>query len=187
MLALRDREGNPVPGACWALTGRDDNQTIERCDDDDGADDGAIRFETVPAGRYRLDEVTTPAGYQPADGQGIDVVAGAPADVTIEYRQAQGQPGRLVILVTDESGDPVPQTCFDVRGPVELSDICDRQDDGRLNVPDLPAGEYTVAQTRTAKGFTPAAETSVSRARGRHHRASPRECSRRDRGTYGRR
>ena len=115
----------------------------------------------MPAGRYRLDEVTTPAGYQPADNQGIDVVAGAPTEVTVEYRQARGRPGRLVILVTDENGDPVPQTCFDVRGPVELTEVCDRQDDGRLNVPDLPAGEYTVTQTRTAEGFTPAAETSV--------------------------
>ena len=61
VLALRDREGNPVPGGCWALTERDGNQTIERCDGDDGADDGVIRFDTVPAGRYRLEEVTTPA------------------------------------------------------------------------------------------------------------------------------
>ena len=161
VLTLRDREGNPVPGACWALTEPDGNQTIERCDGEDGADDGVIHFDTVPAGRYRLHEVTTPTGYQPADDQGIDVVAGAPAEVTVEYQQARGKAGRLIILVADEDGNPVPQTCFDVRGPVELSEVCDRQDDGRLNVPDLPAGEYTVAQTQTADGFTPAAETSV--------------------------
>ena len=113
-------------------------------------------FDTVPAGRYRLDEVTTPTGYQPADSQGVDVVEGAPAEVTVEYQQARGRPGRLIILVADEDGDPVPQTCFDVRGPVELTEVCDRQDDGQLNVPDLPAGEYTVTQTRTAEGFTPA-------------------------------
>ena len=109
----------------------------------------------MPAGRYRLDEVTTPTGYQPADSQGIDVVAGAPTEVTVEYQQARGRPGRLIILVTDENGDPVPQTCFDVRGPVELSEVCDRQDDGQLNVPDLPAGEYTVVQTRDGRRFHP--------------------------------
>jgi uncharacterized surface anchored protein len=161
VLTLRDRDGSPVPGACWALTERDGNQTIERCDDDDGAGDGVVRFDIVPAGRYRLEEVTTPAGYQPADSQSIEVVADAAADVTVEYRQAQDRPGRLIILVADEEGDPVPQTCFDVLGPVELSEICDRQDDGQLNVPDLPTGEYTVTQTQTAEGFTPAAETSV--------------------------
>ncbi len=105
--------------------------------------------------------MTTPAGYQPADNQGIDVVAGAPTEVTVEYQQARGRPGRLIILVADEKGDPVPQTCFDVRGPVELTEVCDRQDDGQLNVPDLPAGKYTVIQTQTAEGFTPADETSV--------------------------
>jgi uncharacterized surface anchored protein len=161
VLALRDREDNPVLGACWALTERDGGQTIERCDDGDGADDGVVRFDTVPAGRYRLHEVTTPAGYQPADAQGIDVAAGALAEATVEYRQARGQPGRLIIIVTDEDGDPVPQTCFDVMGPVQLSEICDRQDDGRLNVPDLPAGEYSVIQTQTPEGFTAAAEATV--------------------------
>jgi uncharacterized surface anchored protein len=160
-LALRDREGNPVPGGCWALTEPGGNETIERCDGDDGVDDGVIGFDAVPAGRYRLAEVTTPDGFQPADSQGIDVVAGAPVEVTVEYQQARGRPGRLIILVADDNGDPVPQTCFDVQGPVELSEVCDRQDDGQLNVPDLPAGEYTVIQTQTAEGFTPAAETSV--------------------------
>ena len=160
-LALRDRDGNAVVGGCWALTERGGNQTIERCDGDDGAENGGIRFETVPTGRYRLDEVTTPAGYQPAESQNTDVVAGAVAEVTIEYQQARGRPGRLIILVADEDGNPVPQTCFDVLGPVELTEVCDRQDDGRLNVPDLPAGEYTVIQTRAPEGFTPASETSV--------------------------
>ncbi|MCC2627461.1 MAG: hypothetical protein K0S14_1111, partial [Thermomicrobiales bacterium] len=161
VLTLRDRQGDPVPGGCWALTEPDGNQTVERCDGDDGADDGVIQFDTVPAGRYRLQEVTAPAGYQPADSQAVDVGAGAPTEVTVEYQQARGRPGRLIILVADEEGDPVPQTCFDVQGPVELSEVCDRQDDGQLNVPDLPAGEYTVTQTRTAEGFTPADETSV--------------------------
>jgi uncharacterized surface anchored protein len=161
VLTLRDREGDPVPGSCWALTEPGGNQTVERCDDEDGANDGIIDFDAVPAGRYRLHEVTTPTGYQPADSQGVDVVAGAPTEILVDYQQSRGRPGRLIILVADEKGDPVPQTCFDVQGPADLSDVCDRQDDGQLNVPDLPAGEYTVIQTRTAEGFTPADETSV--------------------------
>src|SRR5829696_2720714 len=160
-ITLRDRQGDPVPGSCWALTKPGGNQTVERCDDEDGADDGIIHFDEVPAGRYRLHEATTPAGYQPADSQGVDVVAGAPAEISVDYQQSRGRPGRLIILVADEKGDPVPQTCFDVQGPVDLSEVCDRQDDGQLNVPDLPAGEYTVNQTRTAEGFTPADDTSV--------------------------
>ena len=61
-----------------------------------GLDDGQIVFDAVAAGRYRLEEVTTPQGFQPADEQGIDVSGDAPTEVTVEYRLAQGHAGRLV-------------------------------------------------------------------------------------------
>ena len=109
---------------------RGGNQSVERCDADDGAEDGNILFDTVPAGRYRLDEVSTPTGYQPAESQIAEVSEGTPAEVTVEYRLARGQPGRLIILVDDEGGAPLPETCFDLQGPVELTDVCDRQGDG---------------------------------------------------------
>ena len=160
-LDLRDRDGNPVLGACWALTNRDTGEAIQRCDGDDGAEDGTIDFGTIPAGRYRIEEAQTPAGFRPADGQNVEVTAGALAEATVEYRPAEGQPGRLILVVADDDGNPVPETCFDVRGPVELTEVCDRQNDGRLNIPDIPPGEYTVTQTRTAEGFSLAPETTV--------------------------
>ena len=54
-----------------------------------------------------------------------------------------------------------PQTCFDLKVRSSLTDVCDGQDDGRLNVPDLPAGRYTVTQTATADGRELAPETTV--------------------------
>jgi uncharacterized surface anchored protein len=170
VLTLRDRDGQPVPGACWALTSRDDNGTTQHCDGDDGSDDGTITFDAVSAGRYRLDETTTPDGFRPAESQNVEVVDGTPAQVTVEYRgsqeeqqqqQQQGQPGRLVIEVADQDGNPMPQTCFDLSGPTEMNNVCDKQNDGKLNIPDLPPGKYTVTQTQTAKGFTPAAATTI--------------------------
>jgi uncharacterized surface anchored protein len=161
VLSLRDQDGNPVSGACWRLSPQGEKRGDERCDADDGADDGQIVFDAVSAGRYRLEEVTTPSSYQPADGQGVDVSGDAPTNITVEYRLAQGRAGRLVIVVTDENGNPVPQTCFDLIGPVSLTDVCDGQDDGRLNVPDIPAGRYTVTQTATADGRELAPETTV--------------------------
>ena len=139
-----------MSGGCWALTERDGNQSIERCDADDGADDGVIRFDTVPAGRYRLEEVTTPPGYQPADSQGIDVVAGPPtrARSNISKRgagRAADHPRRRRERRSDTA------SLLRRARPVELREVCDRQDDGQLNVPDLPAGEYTVTQTQTAE------------------------------------
>lgn len=161
VLTLRDRDGAAVTGACWSLTSRDSGQAFTQCDADDGADDGTLRFTDVPAGRYRLEETTTPAGFPPAEGQGLDVVDGAPAQVTIEYRRGNAEPGRLVLEVSDADGNPLPNTCFDLAGPLDLSDVCDNQDDGRLNIPDLPPGSYTVTQTRTADGFQTAQESTV--------------------------
>ena len=161
-LTARDPDGNLVSGACWALTNRDSGESFERCDGDDGMEDGRFVFDNVPAGRYRLEETTTPPGFQPASAASVDVAEGQTSEVELEYRPARGQLGRLVILVADEAGNPLGQSCFDLDGPLQLADVCDRQDDGRLNVPDLPAGEYTVTQTQAAEGFTPAAETEVT-------------------------
>ncbi|MCA9877670.1 MAG: hypothetical protein KC442_07810, partial [Thermomicrobiales bacterium] len=149
---LRDRDDAPVSGSCWALTPRDGGDTIEQCDADDG-DDGRIVFNDLPAGRYRLQETRTPEGFAAADGQAVTVTDGQPAEVTIAYRGGRVEPGRLVIIVADPDGNLLPQTCFDLSGTQDVPDVCDGQDDGRLNIPDLPPGEYTVTQTRTADGF----------------------------------
>ncbi|MCC7023165.1 MAG: hypothetical protein IT338_10065, partial [Thermomicrobiales bacterium] len=161
LLTLQDRDGNPVTGACWALSERG-GASLERCDADDGSDDGAILFDAVSPGRYRLDETRTPEGFQPAGRQTVDAAAGQTARLTVAYERAAAAPGRLVITVADAAGQRVPNTCFDLQGPANLNDVCDQENDGRLNLPDLPAGDYTVTQTRTADGFTPAPATTVT-------------------------
>lgn len=161
VVTLRDRNDAPVTGSCWALSSRDGGGTIEQCDADD-SDDGRIIFQNVPAGRYRLQETVTPEGFAAADTQPVQVVDGQLAEVTIAYRGGRVEPGRLVLDVSDEDGNPLPQTCFDLTGTQDILDICDGQDDGRLNIPDLPPGEYTVTQTQTASGFELAQPTNVT-------------------------
>ncbi|MFT4037731.1 MAG: SpaA isopeptide-forming pilin-related protein [Thermomicrobiales bacterium] len=166
VLTLRGRDDVAVTGACWELTPRDGTGSLEVCDADDG-DDGQITFQNVPAGRYRLQETQTPTGFAPADAQNIEVSDGQTAEVAIAYRDDRNAgentgPGRLVIVVSDEDGNPLPQTCFDLTGPENLPDVCDGQDDGRLNLPDIASGEYTVTQTQTADGFEIAAPTTVT-------------------------
>jgi uncharacterized surface anchored protein len=158
---LRDRNDAPVTGSCWSLSPRDGGEAIEQCDAGD-SEDGRIIFNDVPAGRYRLQETETPEGFAAADAQPVGVVDGQPAEVTIAYRGGRVEPGRLVIRVSDEDGNPLPQTCFDLTGTQDVPDICDNQDDGQLNIPDLPPGDYTVTQTRTAEGFTIAEPTNVA-------------------------
>ncbi len=161
VVTLRDRDDAPVTGSCWALSPRDGGAAIEQCDADDG-NDGRIVFNDIPAGRYRLQETKTPEGFAAADAQPVEVVDGQPAEVTIAYRGGRVELGRLVIRVSDEDGNPLPQTCFDLTGSQDIPDICDGQDDGQLNIPDLPPGDYTVTQTQTAAGFELAEPTTVT-------------------------
>ena len=158
---LRDRDDAPVTGSCWTLLPRDGGNAVEQCDADD-TDDGRIVFNEVPAGRYRLQESETPDGFAAADAQPVEVTDGQPTQVTIAYGGGRVEPGRLVIKVADEQGNPLPQTCFDLSGTQEIPDICDNQDDGQLNIPDLPPGDYTVTQTQTADGFAIAQPTDVT-------------------------
>jgi hypothetical protein len=179
-LAVRDRDGNPVPGGCFALSPRDGGggDGTNACDGDDGADDGEVLFAGVPGDRYRLDPTLVPAGFRAPDPQGIELGDGDAASLTVTLRSeaavdgeataeptvepteeatAAAQPagpGRLVILVADDDGQPVGNTCFAIAGEgANFSEICDQGNDGRLNIPDLPAGEYRVRQLQTERGL----------------------------------
>ena len=159
-LLTADDNGVPVLGACFALTpGRDPNaQPVEVCDaaegaNADGAADGSLRFDVLTAGPYRLDETRTPDGQQPADGVRADATDGQTTQIIVTYEAATADIGTLVILVEDDQGDPVGETCFSLTGAAEYTDICDQGNDGRLNIPDIAAGEYTVTQTEAAEGI----------------------------------
>jgi len=104
-------------------------------------------------------EIPTETPTEPAEAP-TETATAEPVE-TPQTAATDDEPGRLVILVADEDGNPMAETCFDLRGPVELLDVCDRQNDGQLNLPDTPPGEYTVTQTQTEAGFTPADETTV--------------------------
>ncbi len=158
-------DGQAVDGACFSLTSRDQSDVapVERCDDADGSVDGQIRFDDLAAGTYRLDESTTPDGVQPASGQRVEIAAGDTTRLTVTYQAAAATTGTLVILVEDEDGAPVGETCFTLKSDIaSFDEICDQGNDGRLNFPDMPAAEYTVTQTQTADGHTVAAEQAVT-------------------------
>lgn len=158
-----------------------------RCDGDDGAEDGEVGVDGLVAGRYRVDATLVPPGFRAPEPEGVDVLAATAADLTVVLRgeaEEQGQepepdagdageeaaspeptvepargPGRLVILVEDEEGEPVGETCFAVEGEgATLPEICDQGNDGRLNIPELPSGEYRVRQLRTGEGLAVAVE-----------------------------
>ncbi len=77
------------------------------------------------------------------------------------------QPGNLVIYRTDSNGVPVGGACFavvDATGAT-IGEQCDEDglaaDDGTTGIFNIPAGTYTLRETRTPEGNQPAAETQV--------------------------
>ncbi|MCC6313552.1 MAG: hypothetical protein IT337_06030, partial [Thermomicrobiales bacterium] len=162
MILAEGPDGQPAPGGCYAAAPRrGDGPSVEACDDDDGAD-GATRLPDLAPGRYQVTETVTPVGFQPAGGQTTQVAAGAESTLTIAYEPAGPQLGHLVIDVTDPDGAPLGGSCFDLAGPADFTDICDQGDDGRLDMPDIPPGDYVVRQIAAAQDFAPAAEQHVA-------------------------
>ncbi|MDP9362647.1 MAG: hypothetical protein M3Q10_00195, partial [Chloroflexota bacterium] len=165
-LSVRDEQGEPVVGGCFALAARGDEgggQPIEVCDGDDGGEDGELLFDPVPAGRFRLEETRTPEGRQAIDPEDVAIEGGQIATLTVASQAAEALPGTLVILVEDEDGSPVGETCFALESDAASFDnVCDQGNDGRLNIPDIPAGEYRVRQLQTAPGREVAEDETVT-------------------------
>ena len=65
----------------------------------------------------------------------------------------------------NEDGERIGGSCFTLEGETEaetLTDVCDQGDDGRLNIPELPSGDYTIVQTRAGENRQLAPEQSVT-------------------------
>ena len=137
-----DASGSPV-AACADVTGNS-QPSLHICDDQQGdADDqpGQLQIENLPPGTYTVALSNLPQGATAPEPQQVDVAAGETSQVGFTLA---GSPGALVLLVQDEQGQPVGGSCFTLQSDVTtLTDICDQGDDGRLNIPDLPAGTYT--------------------------------------------
>jgi uncharacterized surface anchored protein len=80
-----DRDGNRLPGACFALNVN--GRTVTRaCDADDGEDDGTTTFAAVASGTYALKEKQPPAGYARAKDRTVTVRANHQKKVTARHR-----------------------------------------------------------------------------------------------------
>jgi uncharacterized surface anchored protein len=158
---LTDAAGDPV-GFCAELVGAESPGPV--CDDGAGDADptpGTVRFAEVPVGASEIRFSQVPEPFAAPEPQPVTVARDETATVDVELQRGLGT---LVLFVEDPAGEALPSTCVtlqleDSGAPGE--EICDQGDDGRLNLPDLPAGTYTVRQTRAAEGYEPAPELTV--------------------------
>ena len=157
-VSIADMSGAPVE-ACVDLLSPDAEYLV--CDhdvDDRDQRPGHVRLEPVTEDDYTLEIFGLPASLVVPPAQTISVRLG---EVTELDFTVASLPGALVIQVEDERGEPLAGSCFTVEGNDTLADVCDQDDEGRVGVADLPAGNYTVRQTSAAQGYLPGPEQDV--------------------------
>jgi hypothetical protein len=122
-----------------------------------------VSFTGLAAGDYSVRQTSLPAEFAPGDvtEQAVTVVSGEEVAVAFTVVPAAPTTGTLQILATDESGQALPGTCFDLSG-VQAFHVCDDVEGdtdpnpGSMLIDRLPAGEYTVAQSQAPEGYTAA-------------------------------
>ena len=157
--------GARLPMACYTIEMPPDGQAFGPFCDEDG--DGEVTVQGVTPGPIAVAESTPPSDTAPADParQEVEISAGEEAKVTFRHGPTEQETGTLVIFIENEGGKRIGGSCFTLQGETEdqtLTDVCDQGDDGRLNVPDLSPGDYTIVQTRVGENRQRAPEQNVT-------------------------
>ncbi len=144
--------GDPLTNACYALN-QGGVRITEACDGDDGANDGTTAFADLDAGTYQLVQTRTPGSqYATAPAQDVTITAGE--ETTVEIRMSV-RPGRLVVVTVDQADTTVrlDNACYGLENGATFGPFCDADDgtvDGRVIFTNVPAGEYTLTESRRA-------------------------------------
>ncbi|HET7529674.1 MAG TPA: SpaA isopeptide-forming pilin-related protein, partial [Mycobacteriales bacterium] len=158
--------GEPVPGACYTVDTAEPTTVCDGGDGDGSTEDGTVLIGGLPADSYTVTMSTPPENYGGADPQAADVTSGQ--TVSLEFRvTAQVTTGSLTIRKLDDGGDALPGTCFRLDGESgSIGPVCDNADgadDGTITFSDIPAGTYTLVETRTpSSAYAPAQPRQVT-------------------------
>ena len=163
-----DSNGDALGGACYRLTGP---ETYEVCDDADIAgNDGLTRFIGVVPGDYTVEQTVVPVGYQIATVDPIRVAPGSGQRIVVTngLLPPPDNGGDLVVRKVDEAGAALPGACFSLRdgSSTAAGPVCDGQDgrnDGTISFDGVPAGDYTLRETRApSAAYLPAEDSPVA-------------------------
>ena len=178
-IVIADENGNPVPGACFAVLDSSGNQVGDACD---GNNAGSVDF-ALPDGDYTLQTSSVPDGYSSPDDQsftvnGDDVTVNVtatstaqPEETATEAQSGGSGAGTINASVTDADGFAIIGACISLDGPVS-GETCDNgngdgnSEDGQIQIQNLPDGDYTVSASQLPSGFDPALPVTVTIAGG---------------------
>lgn len=169
----RSENGDLLPGACYSLTPRSGTEGGEKqqvCDADDDADDGITTFTDLAPGQWRLRQYQPPEGLPEPPSVDVEIVAGETTPQSIVNLPAITT-GSLQITITDDQGQPVGGTCFNLIGqapfqPCDNDEFDANGDEGVILSQGLPPDVYMVTQVQTPDGYQKPADQEVTVAAG---------------------
>lgn len=165
-ISVADGQGNALSGACFTV----DPTAGKQC-----ANGTDLTVSDLAPGTYTVTQTSAPSGFEvDPNPQQIDVKAGATA--TAKFADAPTPTptavptGTVSLRYNDaQSGNPVAGACFTVAsgaqtfGPVCDGDSTDQDKaDGRVQINDVPAGDYTVTQTKAPDGYLTGDPVSIT-------------------------
>ena len=140
-----DESGQPLAGAIFVILR--DGQVIETKETDAG---GTITVSNVSEGYYEFREVSAPDGYD-CDRSPVGVYVNAEdlqGEQTVTVTKTNYHKRSLTVEKKDaETGAPVPDTTFHVRGVnVAYEDDVTTGVDGKFTLTEMPSGCYEVTE-----------------------------------------
>lgn len=155
-----DEAGKPLAGAEFTLYNRFDIEVAKAI----SGSDGIARFGNIVNGLwYKILETKAPDGYElNTDEISFSVTSTEPLTYTVTNKKTDIETGSISILKTDDSGRALSNaefTLYDSEG--KALEVVITQSDGTAHFVNVPAGTYTVTETRAPLGYT-ADSTNIS-------------------------
>ena len=161
-LTVTDRSGTPIVGAVYGLYRSDGTLVQELVTDEYGI---ATSEDVSVTTDYYVQEISTPEGFLPNEGQHeiklTDVCAPSRIDVGVEYDPIMG---RIKVIKTNEEGDPIPGVVFDVYQNSTWEWKCGiTTDEGGIAItPDLPYGAYQLVESSAPEDYATGGTYGIS-------------------------
>jgi uncharacterized surface anchored protein len=150
-----------ITDACFVIV----NISNEGCDENG---DGYIAFQDIAPGTYALTQTRDAAGYVSIGTTSISVNADSPEQVIfVPLQRASTTTSTAkhfnfnisIVALDDTTGVAIPGACFIINNA--SLEGCDENGDGQVTFDAIPAGTYSVHQTKSPNGYAIQADQSI--------------------------
>ncbi len=151
----QDQSG-PLEGACYTVDGV--NAVCDGDNNDGDNSPGVVLIDGVTPGGHDVQQSQAPNGYDVADPQNVDVVAGQQASLTFTNTLTPPPAGSIAVTTVDGQGAAIDGACYTVDGNNPVCDGDAKDGDGTAGVvllSDVAPGSHSVEQSTTPNGYDP--------------------------------